>query len=148
MADVPGTSAPVRVGYPRPYAVALVVLVVAGVLCLLVELQSSSLILWTGERIAGTNDGGLVYYSVGGAERTLDAPGDAPARPEPVTVYADPTDSSKDRISGPAKWIDAALVLSPVVAAVAVFAAGLARRRKVGRQVRAAAVPGPVRPRR
>lgn len=120
---------PRLVGFLRPYALGAAVLLVFAVLCLLVQLQSSSLILWTGDPVRGTDDGGIVYYTVKGEERTLDAPGDAPAQPEPVTVWTDPDDGSRDRLeSAPVRWFDAALVLTPVVAAAAVLGLGVARR--------------------
>jgi hypothetical protein len=112
-----------------PYRNAALVLLVLGVLCLLVELQSPSLIFWTGERVQGTNDGGLVYYTVDGQERTLDAGGDPPSRPVPVAVYADPADASRDRVSGPAKWFDAAFVTVPFAAAGVLVLVGVVRRR-------------------
>lgn len=112
-----------------PYRNAAFVLLVLGVLCVLVELQSPSVILWTGERVQGTNDAGLVYYTVNGQERTLDAEGDPPERPVPVAVYADPADASRDRVSGPAKWFDAAFVATPFAAAGVVLLVGVVRRR-------------------
>jgi hypothetical protein len=124
-------------GSLQRYRVAALVLLVLGVLCVLVEVQSPSLVLWTGQPVPGTNDGGIVFYAVDGQQRTLNAPGDAPARPVPVTVYADPDDSSRDRVSSPAKWFDAAFVLGPFVAAGGMLVAGVARRRRPVRPLRA-----------
>ena len=104
-----------------------------GLLGVLIELQSPSLIYWTGERVQGTNDGGIIYYTVDGNQRTLTADGDPPVRPLPVTVYIDPDDPSRDRAMKPAKWFDAGLVLAPPLAAAAVIATGLVRRRRFGR---------------
>lgn len=127
-----------RDGYLRPYLVGATALIVLGVLCVLVELQSPSLVLWSGERVRGTNDGGIVYYTVAGEQRTLDAKGEGPAHPEPATVYADPRDPSRDMIATPAKWFDAFFVLVPFAAAGVVLAAGTARRRRFRRRVAAA----------
>ena len=89
----------------KPYRVATAVFLVLGVLCLLVELQSPSLIFWTGERVQGTNDGGIIYYTVGGQNRTLNDPREPPDAPVPVTVYADPDDASRDRPSNLARGV-------------------------------------------
>ena len=120
-------------GFLRPYAIASVLLLVFGLLGVLIELQSPSLIYWTGERVQGTNDGGIIYYTVGGDQRTLTADGEPPSQPLPVTVYVDPDDSSRDRVVKPAKWLDAGFVLASPLAAAAVIATGLVRRRRFRR---------------
>jgi hypothetical protein len=119
----------------KPYRVGAVVLLVLGVLCVLVELQSPSLVYWTGERVPGTNDGGIVYYTVAGEQRTLNDPREAPAHPEPVVVYADPEDSSRDRQAGIGKVFDAVFVLGPFVAAGAVLVVGVVHRRRFLRRL-------------
>jgi hypothetical protein len=124
-------------GFLKPYAIAALALLVVGLLGVLIELQSPSLIYWTGERVQGTNDGGIIYYTVDEDQRTLTAPGEPPSRPQPVTVYADPDDSARDRAEKPAKWFDAVFVLVWPVAAAAVILTGLVRRRRF-RQVVAA----------
>ena len=133
---------PGRIGRERdellkPYRVAAVVLLVLGVLCVLVELQSPSLVYWTGERVSGTNDAGIIFYTVDGQDRTLNDPREAPAHPEPVVVYADPEDGSRDRVAGVGKAFDATFVLTPFVAAGAVIIVGLVRRRQLRRRVAA-----------
>jgi hypothetical protein len=112
-----------------PYRVWAGVLGGLGVLAVLVLLQSPSLIYWTGERVVGTDDGGIVYYTVAGEERTLNSGHDAPPSPRPAVVYADPDDSGNDRVLGPAKWFDVAFVAAPFLAAGCVLAAGTRRRR-------------------
>ena len=135
-----------RGAYLKPYRVGAMILLALGVLVLLVELQSPSLVFWTGERVPGTNDGGIIYYTVDGENRTLNAPGEPPPRPFPVTVYADPDDSSRDQASKLARGLDAVLVLSPFVAAGALMALGLVRRRRLRlRTVRPADGPRPSR---
>lgn len=113
----------------RPYGVAALVLVVLGVLAVLVQLQSPSMVCWTGERVVGTDDGGIIFYTVGDDERTLNDPHEAPPEPEPVRVCADPEDSSRDRVAGLAQAFDATFVLTPLVAAGVVVLVGLVRRR-------------------
>ena len=129
----------------KPYRVAAIALLVVGVLCLLVEVQSPSSVYWTGERVAATNDGGIVYYVMDGEQRTLNDPREAPVRPRATAVYADPDDSSRDLLAGPGRWLDAIFVLGPFVAAAAMIMVGLLRRRGLRR--RAAAAPiRPIRP--
>ena len=125
LAPLPTDGGGRSLGRYRGAAIALLVL---GVLCALLELQSPSLIMWTGERVPGTNDGGIAYYVVDGQQRTLDVPGEPPPHPVPVTVYVDRDDYSHDRVASVAKWLDAALVSTPFLAAGVVLAVGLHRR--------------------
>ena len=121
-----------RVRDAKPFAVAAVVLLVVGAFCVLIELQSSSRIYWTGQRVTGTNEGGLVYYAVDGRPYTMDAPGPVPSRPVTVAVWVDQNDPNQARIDQPARWFDAAFVLAPFVAAafcVVVWAGRRGRRR-------------------
>lgn len=94
-----------------------VALLVFGLLGVLVETQSSSLIYWTGEHTTGTSDGGLTYYSAEGRKYTIDGPSPAVAQPTPVSVWFDGEDPAQARYDQPARWVDAASVLSPFVAA-------------------------------
>ncbi|MGI3779434.1 MAG: hypothetical protein ACRYG2_01525 [Janthinobacterium lividum] len=133
----PRTWAGVRArdAFLRPYRVATIVLLVLGALCVLVELQSPSLVCWTGERVPGTNDAGIIFYTVDGEQRTLNDPHEAPLQPKPVVVYADPQDASRDRQAGIGKAFDAAFVLTPFVAGGVVIIVGLIRRRRFRRRV-------------
>lgn len=126
-------------GFLKPYGKGAVVLAVLGVLCLLVELQSSSLVYWTGQRVVGTNDAGIIYYEVNDQQRTINDEAEPPAQPQSVTVYADLNDSTKDRIAEPVKWFDAVFVAIPFLAAGVVIAIGMARRRKF--RLRAVSTP-------
>lgn len=121
----------------RPYRTGAAVLAVFGVLGVLLVLQSPSLVYWTGQRVQGTDDGGIVYYTVGGQERSLDSGRPAPPRPVPRTVYADPDDPSHDRLLTPVKWLDAAFVVLPFVGAGAVLAVGIRRRHRWHRSMAA-----------
>ncbi|SER06263.1 hypothetical protein [Microlunatus flavus] len=117
-------------GFLRPYRIGAVVLAVFGVLCLLVVVQSPSVVYWTGQRVRGTDEGGIVYYTVAGEERSLDSHRPAPPRPVARTVYADPADSSRDRLLTPVKWLDAAFVVLPFGGAGTTLAVGIARHRR------------------
>jgi hypothetical protein len=113
-----------------PYRVWAAILVGLGLLATLVLLQSPTLVYWTGERVTGTDDGGIVYYTVDGEQRTLNSGRDAPPSPRPAVVYADPDDASHDRVLTKAKWFDVVFVAAPFVAAGCVLAAGTRRRRQ------------------
>jgi hypothetical protein len=126
----------------KPYRVAAVVLLVLGVLCVLVELQSPSLVYWTGERVPATNDAGIVYYEVHGEPRTLNDPREAPERPTPTAVYADPDDASRDRQAGPGRWFDAVFVVAPFAAAGTLVVVGVVRRRRFRARLARRATPG------
>ena len=130
----------------KPYRVLAALFLVVGVLCLLVEVQSPSLVYWTGERVAATNDGGIIYYTVGGENRTLNDPREPPPHPVPATVYADPDDASRDRPAGLARAVDAVFVLGPFVAAGVLIVVGLVRRRRIRRRNAARPPLSPVRP--
>lgn len=135
------TSRPGRDERLRPYRVAAVVLLVLAALCVLVELQSPSKIYWTGDRVPGTNDGGIVFYEVGGEQRTLNDPREAPASPAPVAVYTDADDSSRDRLGGPGRWVDLIFVLTPFVGAGTVIIVGVVRTRRFRRRRASAGAP-------
>lgn len=130
----------------KPYRFGAALFLVVGVLCLLVEVQSPSLVYWTGERVQGTNEGGIIYYTVDGDNRTLNDPREPPPHPVPVTVYADPDDASRDRPAGLARAVDAVFVLGPFVVAGGVTALGVVRRRRIRRRAAAAGPLPPLRP--
>lgn len=132
---VPRSTTRRRDGLLRPYRVAAVGLVLLGVLCVLVQLQSPSMVCWTGDRLVGSDEGGIIFYTVDGDERTLNDPHEAPPQPEPVRVCADPEDASRDRVAGLAQVFDAAFVLTPFAAAGVVLLLGAVRRRRVRRRV-------------
>ncbi len=71
---------------------AAVVLVVFALLALLVGLQSSDRVLWTGQQVVGTEQQGIVTYWWHGQSYSLDEPGFGSARA--ASVYLDPADPS------------------------------------------------------
>ncbi len=119
-----------RVRSATPFAVAAIVFLVFGLLGVLVELQSPSLVYWTGEHTTGTNNGGLIYYSVDGQHYTIDAPGPPPAQPVPAEVFFKGNDPSQALPDKPVRWFDATVVLSPFVAAAASLTIWARRRAK------------------
>ncbi len=99
------------------------VLLFAALLVALLELQSPSGLLWTGQPVTGTEQGGIAYYTWRGQTYTVDIPGNGSARS--LTLYLDPAnpgnavpDSLSDRLS-------ASLGVGvPVLAAVVVLVIG------------------------
>lgn len=126
----------------RPLVVAAGCLLVFGLLTVLIEVQSPSLLYWTGRPVQATSVGGIVYYTAGGEHDTLTAPGPAPPRPwrpKHVTVYVDRHDPSRALLLTPTRWLDAALVGLPFLAAALCLLADplrrRARRRRYDREV-------------
>jgi hypothetical protein len=112
-------------------AVALLVFAVLGLLLLL---QSpKDVLLWTGTRVVGSEQGGLIYYTWHGESYTLDVPGygNAPH----VVVYVDPSDpTNAERESLFIRVADGALTVLPAALAAGVVALGVYRRRSTRRQ--------------
>lgn len=127
-----GARTGVRDWLARPLVVAAGCLLTFGLLTVLVEVQSPSILFWTGRAVSATSVGGIVYYSVDGEHDTLTAPGPVPMRPwrpKHVTVYVDRHDPSRALLLTPVRWLDAALVGLPFLAAALCLLADLLRRR-------------------
>jgi hypothetical protein len=122
-------------------AIALV-LAAAGVLALLVELQSPTSVLWIGRPVAAQDLGGVVLYPFDGRDYTLVVPNEpAATRSHIVTVYLDPNNPSAALEDNPAtRWFDAAFVGAPFIAAIALVAVALVRNT---RRLRARSRRGP-----
>jgi hypothetical protein len=80
-----------------------VVLFTFALLMVLAGLQSSDSVLWTGQQVIGTEQGGIVSYQWQGQSYSLDANGYGSSKA--VSVYLDPgnpsdamTDSAVDRV--------------------------------------------------
>jgi hypothetical protein len=121
------------------FAAALFVL---GSAFILADLQSPSLLQWTGTQVPDVQSGGIAYYSFHGVEYTLDLPVRAPGQPAmPGTVVLDPADPSRAIFSRAlSKWIEGAVVVGPYATSVLVLAIGFARRSR-RRHLRAALGP-------
>lgn len=101
-------------------------LFVLGTGFILADLQSPSLLQWTGTEVSTVQSGGITYYSFHGVEYTIN--GLSPQQSS-STVYLDPTDPSIAMFSRPwTKWIEAAVVLGSYATSALVLAFGFARR--------------------
>lgn len=99
----------------------------------LADLQSPSLLQWTGSEVPNVQSGGIAYYSFQGVEYTMNVPSRAAAAgPMPSTVYLDPADPSHATFSRPVtKWVEALVVVGPYATSVLVLAFGFARRSRL-----------------
>ena len=116
---------------------AAVVLLVFALLGLLVGLQSSDSVLWTGQQVTGTEQQGLVYYRWQGQSYSLDVPGSGSSKA--ISVYLDPGDPSQAIVDNvPDRVLAALFVLGPAAGAVVLLVIGGTRnyrwqRRKLKR---------------
>jgi hypothetical protein len=117
-----------------PFAAVAAILFVVGVLAVLLELQSPSMVLWTGIKVQGTTQNGLTYYTYGNGSYAIDNSkadaGDARKRPTTVWLsHSDPTDSSKAYIENAYnRWLDFSFTTMWFILAFLVLAAGFIRR--------------------
>ena len=102
---------------------AAVVLLVFALLAVLVGLQSSDSLLWTGQQVTGTEQRGLVYYRWQGQSYSLDVPGFGSSKA--VSVYFKPGDPSQAIVDSVLDRVMAGLlVLGPVAGAVVLLVIG------------------------
>jgi hypothetical protein len=99
------------------------VLFFAAVLAAVLALRSQSALLWTGQPVTGTEQGGIAYYHWQGQSYTVDVPGDGSAKA--LTLYLNPgnpsdaiPDSTGNRVG------DALVVGGPFLAGVVVLVIG------------------------
>lgn len=114
------------------------VLFAFALLAVLLELQSPDLVLWTGHRVAGTEQGGIVTYRWAGQQYSLNANGYGSA--QDVSVYLDPANPGNAMIDNlPDRIVVTAFIGVPVAGGLALIVAGLTRKpRRVRRKVRRA----------
>ena len=114
------------------------VLFAFALLAVLLELQSPDLVLWTGHRVAGTEQGGIVTYRWAGQQYSLNANGYGSARD--VSVYLDPANPGNAMIDNlPDRIVVTAIIGAPVAGGLALIVAGLTRKpRRVRRKARLA----------
>lgn len=101
-------------------------LLVLGSLFLLADLQSPSLLQWTGTPVPAVERGGIAYYSFHGQNYTLNVPS---PNTSTSTVYLDPANPSDAMFSRPVtRWTEFAGVAGPYASAVLLLILGVARR--------------------
>jgi hypothetical protein len=115
-----------------------------ALLAVLLELQSSDSVRWTGQRVTGTEIGGIVSYRWDGQTYSLDAQGYGSAKA--VGVDLDPADPSNAVIDNTfPRLVEGGLVAVPLAASVTLLVLGLTRRwRWERRQQRVAPTTGQV----
>jgi len=103
-----------------------VVLLVLGSLFVLAEIQSPSMLQWTGTGVHASQSGGIAFYSFHGQTYTLDVP-----TPQSFssTIYIDPADPSTAMFGTTlARWTEAGTVAGPYAGSLLLLALGFARR--------------------
>jgi hypothetical protein len=115
-----------------------VALFVFALLAVLLELQSPDLVLWTGHRVAGREQGGIVTYRWDGQQYSLNGRGYGSARD--VSVYLDPADPGNAMVDNvPDRVVVASFIGAPVAGGVALLVAGATRKpRRARRKARLA----------
>ena len=109
------------------------VLFAFALLAVLIGLQSTDSLRWTGQQVTGTEQQGLVYYRWQGQSYTLDIPGYGSSRT--VTVYLDPGDPSHAVVDNVFDRVVAVLLVGvPVAGGVALLAAGGSRNYRWARR--------------
>jgi hypothetical protein len=110
-----------------------IALFVLALLVVVLELHTPEILLWTGHRVAGTEQGGIVFYRWQGQNYSLDAPGSRSANA--VSVYLDPGDANNAIIDNLAdRAFVGFLIGGPVIAGVALIATGVFRRSRSRRR--------------
>jgi hypothetical protein len=99
-----------------------------SVLGLLIEVQSSDKVLWTGTKVVGSESGGVVIYHYKGEQFSLDGTGfDNRAH---ISVYLNPANPDDAQVNSLAvRAIDLGFTVVPFTLAFAVLGLGLYRRR-------------------
>lgn len=114
------------------------VLFAFALLAVLLELQSPDLVLWTGHRVAGTEQGGIVTYRWDSQQYSLNARGYGSA--QDVSVYLDPADPGNAMIDNlPDRILVTSFIGAPVAGGLALLVAGATRKpRRMRRKARRA----------
>ena len=116
----------------RGWKIGALILLIMGCLAVLVELESPTLVLWTGQHVEGYSQNGLIYYEYKGVNYTTDNPGQSAtdSRRIPKTVYFKSSDPTSTNIHGGTRWFDAFMVLIWFVGAGASLLAGVVHQRR------------------
>ena len=100
-----------------------VALFVFALLAVLIGFQSPDSVLWTGQHVTGTEQGGVVYYRWQGQSYSLDASGYGSSNA--VSVYLNPSDPSQAVLDNVADRVAAVLLVGvPAAAGVALLVVG------------------------
>jgi hypothetical protein len=112
------------------YVIVAGLLLFFSVLGLLVEVQSPDKVLWTGTKVVGSEQGGIVLYDFRGQQYSLDGAGvDTRAR---VDVYLNPSDPSNAELNSVVnRVIDLGFTIIPFTLSLLVMLAGLYHRRAI-----------------
>jgi hypothetical protein len=110
------------------YVALAVLLLFFSVLGLLIEVQSSDRVLWTGTKVEGTETGGVIIYHYKGEQFSLDGTGfDNRAH---IAVYLNPANPDDAQVNSiPVRAIDLGLTVVPFTLSIAVLGLGMYRRR-------------------
>jgi hypothetical protein len=108
-------------------------LFVFALLVVLLEAQSPEIVLWTGHRVVGTEQGGIVFYQWHGQAYSLDARGYGSS--DAVSVYLDPGNPADAMINDAGDRAFAILLVGgPVAGGVALLVVGMTRRYRWARR--------------
>jgi hypothetical protein len=115
--------------------IAAIVLVVFGLLFIGLEAQTPNRMYFTGERVTGTVEGGILYYMVTGSHYTQYSPAVSPP-PDgaKVGVYFYPDNPSTALVDRPTRWIEAGVIVVWFAVAVVIVVVAAFRRRAVRRR--------------
>lgn len=109
----------------RVFTIAALVFLCGGILSLLLELQSPSFLLWSGQPVQGTQYATAVSYTYRGHQYVITANGKSLDHPQHVTVYVDTSNPHNAVLNRPAtRWSDAVLVGGWFVVAIALVVVG------------------------
>jgi hypothetical protein len=104
-----------------------------ALLATLLGLRSPDAVLWTGQRVSGTEQRGIVSYRWHGEPYTLDVPGYGSSKA--VTLYLDPGDPSHARVDDISARVEAALLIGvPAVGGVVLLVLGGTRNHRWARR--------------
>jgi hypothetical protein len=116
-------------------------LIVFSLIALIAELQSPDAVLWTGQRVVGTEQHGLAYFRWHG--RTYATPMQGYGSARAVTIYLDPANPDNAMADNlPTRMVTGLLAGGPLVAAAAVLTIGLTRKRRWARRQQRRPAPG------
>lgn len=116
----------------RGWYIGAAVLFVVGVMFALLDLQSPSIVYWTGDRVVGTSQQGLVDYDYRGRHYTIDneRQSSTATDTEQLAVFVDPDHPGDGKLDSPERWIDLAVLVLWFGAAVVVLIVGSVRTRR------------------